>query len=107
MPIGIPRGQADPIIERMIDALRGYEADHPRSQIDIYRQNCVSVRVRIIDPDFAGLGKPGRHDNVWHYLDTLPDDVVADLSSLILLTPDETARSFASFEFEDPVPSQL
>jgi hypothetical protein len=107
MPISIPRGASDDVIERMIEALQAYEADHPNSQIDIYRQNPVSVRVRIIDPAFAGQNKVERSKEVWKYLNSLPDEVQSDLSTLILLTADETKSSFANFEFEDPVPSRL
>lgn len=107
MPICIPRGQSDAIIENIIESLRGYEADHPNAQIDLYRQNPVSVRVRIIDPDLACLDWVDRHKYVWKYLDSLDDESQSDITSLILLTPDETGRSFANFEFEDPVPSIL
>ena len=107
MPIRIPRGQTDAVIERMIEALWPYEADHPRSEIDIYRQNRVSVRVRIIDPDLAGRSKVERSKAVWDYLDAMSDETVADLSTLILLTPEETKLSFANFEFEDSIPSGL
>ena len=31
----------------------------------------------------------------------------SDISTLLLLTPDETNASFANFEFDDPVPSKL
>jgi hypothetical protein len=37
----------------------------------------------------------------------LPDEIQSDLSSLILLAPEETKKSFANLEFEDPIPSQL
>lgn len=107
MSINIPRGGADPIIEQIIDALRAYEADHRRAQIDLYRQNPVSVRVRIVDPDFEGQGKPQRSQLAWKYLQQLPEDVQSDISTVLLLTPDETENSFANFEFEDPIPSRL
>jgi hypothetical protein len=107
MPIRILRGPSDPILEQFIGALRAYEADHPEARIDLYRLNPVSVRVRIIDPEFAGRGRVERSRDVWAYLDLLPEDIVADLSSLILLVPDETMRSFANMEFEDPVPSEV
>ena len=87
--------------------LRAYEADHPRSAIDLYRQNPVSVRVRIVNPDFAGKRKGDRNRIVWTYLDELSDDMQSDISTLILLTPEETKMSFANFEFDDPVPSTL
>jgi hypothetical protein len=107
MAINIPRGKSDTIIEKIIAALQPYEQDHPRAQIDLYRQNSVSVRVRIIDPDFAGLGKPQRSQLAWKYLGALPDDVQSDISTVLLLTPNETKMSFANFEFEDPIPSKL
>jgi hypothetical protein len=107
MSISIPRGGPDEVIERMIEALRAYEADHPSARIDLYRQNPVSVRVRIIDPAFAGRNKVERNKEAWKYLDTLPDEVQSDLSTLILLAPEETEMSFANFEFEDPIPSSL
>ena len=107
MAISIPRGTTDPVIDKIVEVLRTYETDHPRSQIDLYRQNSVSVRVRIVDPDFAGLGKPQRSQRIWKYLAELSDDVQSDISTLLLLTPDETTLSFSNFEFNDPVPSKL
>jgi hypothetical protein len=107
MAIRVPRGKSDEVIERMIEALRAYEADHPKAQIDLYRQNRVSVRVRIIDPDLAGRSKVERSKEAWKYLNALSDEIQSDLSTLILLTPEETKMSFANFEFEDPIPSSL
>ena len=107
MPITVPRGQSDPVIEEIIAALQPYAADHSRARIDLYRQNSVSVRVRIIDPDFAGQGRPERSQQAWRYLDKLPEEPLSDISTVLLLTPDETAQSFANLEFDDPVPSKL
>jgi hypothetical protein len=107
MAINIPRGSSDPVIERLKKALASYQADHPRAQIDLYRQNSVSVRIRIIDPSFARLSKGQRSDLAWKYLDRVPDEAQSDISTLLLLTPEETKTSFANFEFEDPVPSNL
>jgi stress-induced morphogen len=107
MAIKIPRGDSDPIIDRIVEALRAYETDHPRSQIDIYRQNSVSVRVRIIDPDFAGRNRVDRSNIVWRYLDGVPEEIVSDISTLILLVPEEKEMSFANYEFDDPTPSNL
>ena len=107
MSINIPRGQSDATIEGIIESLRVYEADHPNARIDLYRQNPVSIRIRIIDPDLASRNWVERNGYVWKYLDSLDEDSQSDISSLILLTPDETERSFANFEFEDPVPSSV
>lgn len=107
MAITVPRGESDPVIQGIIEALRPYAQDHPKARIDLYRQNSVSVRVRIIDPDFAGQGKPERSRLAWQYLDRLAEEPLSDISTVLLLTPDETAQSFANLEFEDPVPSKL
>jgi len=107
MAINIPRGKSDEVIDKIVEALRAYETDHPRARIDLYRQNNVSVRVRIIDPDFAGQGKPQRSQHAWKYLGKLTDEVQSDISTVLLLTPDETKMSFANFEFDDPIPSKL
>jgi hypothetical protein len=107
MAINIPRGKSDEVIERIGLALHDYQADHPRAQIELYRQNPVTVRVRIIDPDFAGLGKPLRNQIAWKYLSQLPDDVQSDISMLLLLAPDESKMSIANLEFDDPIPSGI
>ena len=73
----------------------------------VLKLDSVSVRVRIIDPVFAGKTKVERSNKVWQYLNSLPDEVQSDLSTLILLTPEETKVSFANLEFDDPIPSSL
>lgn len=107
MTVIIARGVSDSIVERIMEALKAYEIDHPQAQIHLYRQNPASVRVRIVDPDFAGLGKPQRNQLVWKYFDALSEDEQSDISMLLLLTEEERKSSFANLEFDDPVPSQL
>lgn len=107
MPINIPHGKSDAVIEKISETLRAYETDHPLAEIALYRQNSVSVRVRIIDPDFRGQDRVERSEIAWEYLDRLPDEAHADISTLILLTPEETATSFSNMNFEDPIPSDL
>ena len=107
MSIKIPRGDSDPVIEKIIKVLQSYEADYPGSDIAIYRQNPVSVRIRIIDNTFRGQNRIERNRLIWKYLHQLSDETQSDISTLILLTADETKKSFANFEFEDPVPSSL
>jgi stress-induced morphogen len=107
MSIDLLRGKSDETIDAIKAALAKYEGEHQGAQISLYRQNSVSVRVRIIDPSFDGKSKPERNDLVWKYLADLSDDEQSDISMLLLLTPSETKQSFANFEFEDPVPSKL
>src|SRR5437899_594362 len=51
------RGKSDDTLDAIMAALATYEAQHPRAKIEGYRQNSVSIRIRIIDPDFAGIGR--------------------------------------------------
>jgi len=108
MTINVPRGKRDDVIDKIIEVLEDYEKDHPQARIDVYRQNSVSVRVRIIDPDFASQNKSERNGRVWkEYLAGLPEDVQSDISTMLLITPDETKDSIANLEFDDPTPSRL
>jgi len=107
MKIGILRGTSDAVIDSIITVLENYQTNYPQAQIDLYRQNSVSVRVRIIDPEFAGLSKLERSQRVWQYLNQLDEEVQADISTILLLTPDETESSFANMDFNHPIPSQI
>jgi stress-induced morphogen len=97
----------DPILRQIVNALGEYEKAHPKAEIEAYRQNSVSVRIRILSPEFAGTSRAQREEDVWAVLNKLPDEVVAEISLLLLLTPDEAKNSFASSEFDDPIPSRL
>ena len=102
------RGQSDESVAQILDALDEYERQHPAAAIELYRYNGGSVRVRIIDPSFDGIDPVDRDNRLWKLLDAkLPEDVVSDISFLILLTPEETATSLANLEFEHPSPSLL
>ena len=97
----------DRTLKRIGEAFRPYAEAHAEADIELYRRNNVSVRVRIIDPDFAGKSRARREEEVWPLLDQLPDDVVADVTMLVLLTPEEKEESLASFEFDHPSPSLI
>lgn len=107
MSVRIHHGPSDAVTDGIVSALEAYQADHPAARIDVYRQNSVSVRVRVIDPGFADVPRSVRHDDVWKYLDRLPEEPLADLSMLVLLAPAEIEESFANVEFENPLPSHL
>ena len=91
----------------MLKVLAKYESQHPRAEIVAYRQNSVFIRIRIIDPDFGNVSRTDRHNEVWRVLDELPEEIQSDLSTVLLLTPDEKRTSFASCDFDDPIPSKL
>jgi stress-induced morphogen len=106
MSISINRGKTDERLEQIRGALEHYQQDHPDARIDLYRKDAFSVRVRIIDPRFRKMSRTERHSMVWRYLDSLPDEAVADVSMLVLIAPSEAKTSGANLEFEDPFPSE-
>lgn len=101
------RGRSDGCLREIRKALKKYEALHPEAKMDVYRHSSVSVRVRIIDPDFAGVDKGVRHNTVWDFFKTLSEDEQSQITLLLLLTPDELENSIANLEFENPIPSKL
>jgi stress-induced morphogen len=101
------RGTNDGCLQGVAEALANYEEQHDNADIVVYRHNSVSVRIRIIDPDFAGINKAERHDIVWDFVKDLPEEQQSEISLLLLLTPDEVEKSFANDEFDHPIPSPL
>lgn len=76
-------------------------------EVHAYRYNSASIRVRVIDQRFGKVSKPDREKMVDPLLDKLPGDTQADITILLLLTPEETKTSLMNLEFEDPTPSSL
>jgi stress-induced morphogen len=101
------RGTSDKNIDALMKALANYEAKHPQAQIEAFRQGSYSIRIRVVDPDFKKIGKADRHDLIWDILDQLPEEVLSEISTILLLTPEEQKKSFANMEFDDPVPTTL
>jgi hypothetical protein len=101
------RDDSEDILVSVQGALIDYERQHPHAQIDLYRQNSISIRIRVIDPWFAGLRKSDCHALVWKHLEKLPDDIQGDISMVVLLTPDEVKGSIANLEFEQPSASLI
>jgi len=90
-------------VQQILDVLAEYRHTHPKAQIDARRRNPVSIRIRIIDPDFRGLNWVEREPEVWKLLKKLPEEVFVNITMLLLLTPEETETSFANMEFENPI----
>jgi hypothetical protein len=107
MAIKLQGKRPDPILRQIANALGEYEKAHPHAKIKVYRQNSVSVRIRVLNPEFAGRSRAQREKEVWAVLNNLPEEAVAEISLLLLLTPDEAKNSFASFDFDHPIPSKL
>lgn len=92
----------DRALDTIKAALDEYQVAHPRAKITVYRLNHVSIRVRIIDPSFAGLSRSQREADLWVILKRLPEEVVSELSLLLFFTPAEAKKSLANMEFDDP-----
>ena len=101
------RGSRDECLEAIASALGQYGRGHPGAEIELCRRNWASIHARIIDPDFAGISSADRHELVWRFLEPLPDDVQSHMSVLLLLTPEEKEKSYASVEFDYPVSSRV
>jgi hypothetical protein len=105
------RGKVVPTIDDDVKAveeiLHAYKKSHPRARTKSYRQNSGSIRLRIIDPGFAEMDRAVRHDQIWGLLRQLDKDVISQITVVLLLTPEEAKTSFASMDFDSPVPSDL
>jgi hypothetical protein len=83
-------------------------------QVDAYRYNTASIRVRVIDPQFEPLSPEERDAMVEPHLGRLPERTQADIVNLFTFAPSElqqTPKTFREFllnaEFDDPSPSHL
>lgn len=107
MTIKVRGKRLDPVLQQIVDALREYDQAHPNAEIEAYRHNSVSLRIRVLNPDFANKTNVQREDEIWAILVKLPEETVAEVNQLLLLTPEEAKKSFASCEFDHPIPSKL
>lgn len=99
--------EPDAEVQQILDVLAAYERTHPQAQIKGRRHNPVAIRLRIVAPDFRGMDRLGREPAIWQVLKTLPDEMFVAITMLLLLTPEEAQQSFASQEFDHPIPSRV
>ena len=59
-------------VQQILDVLTEYERLHPLAQIEGRRHNPVSIRLRIIDPDFQGMDRLAREPEIWQLLKSCP-----------------------------------
>ena len=90
-------------VQEIYAVLAPYQTAHASAQIDVRRRHEVAIHIRVIDPDFRGVRRVEREDRFWPLLHQLPYETLADISILLLLTPEEATRSMANMEFENPV----
>jgi len=106
--MAIKKGPEDKAVKELNAALGEYESQYPGSETSIYRQNRGAIRVRIVDERFAGKSKSSRHNEVWQFLsERVSEEVMSEVSALLLLQSAEKQTSLANLEFDDPQSSQL
>ncbi len=97
----------DSQVRQILDLFIAYECTHPNARIEGRRHSEVSIRLRIIDPDFQGKDRVDREPEIWQLLTSLPEEVFTNITMVLLLTPEEAEQSFASQEFDQPIPSRV
>jgi hypothetical protein len=107
MARGDRRPQPDAQVQQILDILTADERAHPQAQIEGRRHSPVSIRLRIIDPDLHGRDRLEREPEIWTLLQRLPKEVLVTITMLVLLTPEEAEKSYASQECEHPIPARL
>jgi stress-induced morphogen len=105
----IIKGNPDEELIQVKERLDAYERDHALlpDAAQLYRQNSASIRIRVINDQFAGMTRSRRHDQVWKYFAVLPEEVQEQITMLLLLPTSELKSSLVNFEFDDPLPSRL
>ncbi len=83
---------------RQIEEILGREF----ARIKSYRYNPAAIRVRVIDPRFAGKNRVDREEMVEPFLKHLPEDIYCDITVLLTLAPGEEKTSPMNYEFEHP-----
>ncbi|HEV3081160.1 MAG TPA: hypothetical protein VGY66_15380 [Gemmataceae bacterium] len=91
--------------------------DHLRphfEQVDAYRYNSASIRVRVIDSRFEGMSRERRDAMVEEQLDKLPPETQRDIVTLFTFAPSELTRTpmtirefMQNTEFENYSPPAL
>lgn len=71
---------------------------------ECYRYSPGVIRIRIVDPRFAGLSRSERRKLVLPLVRQLPEETRLDITMLALITDEERSTSRVNLEFEDPSP---
>lgn len=83
-------------------------------QVDAYRYNSASIRLRVIDKRFEGLSLARRDGMVEPFIAQLPEKTQGDIITLCTFAPKElrpksgiSRQLLQNSEFENPSPSLL
>lgn len=87
--------------------------DHGFHQVNAYRYNPASIRVRVVDPCFHGLSRNRRIAMIEKALQNLPEDIQRQVLFIVAITPEEekdprtSEQMLLNLEFNDPSPSRF
>jgi hypothetical protein len=98
---------ADADVQKVLKALHLYQSAHQNAEVSAYRYNQASIRIRVVDPDLKTLDRIERDEFVWKYLEKLPENIVSQITMLVLLAPGEETKSGSNLEFNRPSPATL
>ena len=78
-------------------------------QVDAYRYNPASIRVRVVDTRFEGVPEEKRDAQVEKELKKLPESIQADIVNLLVFAPSDLKNPLnnLNLEFNDPSPSRF
>ena len=95
----------DSQVQQVLDVLVEYEQDHPDALIEARRTGYDFIHVRIIDKALKTMNRVERSDKIWPlFFEKLPDEIIQDITRVILVTPEEAPHNGSSIEFDDPLP---
>lgn len=103
--VRVPYGDCDPTLESICRLLSRYSEQHPGSRCEAYRRNPWSIRILVEDPGVETLDSWVRTDRVWDLIDDLSEEVLMEVSLLIVVTPKERAADINAVEFDHPLPA--
>ena len=96
-------GPVDPVVDGIAGAIRTYADAHPGAEAGVHRYSNSIVQAWVVDPDFCGKSATERRRSIRPLLDALDDEISAELTTLLLLTPEEKAEYADHTDFENPV----
>ena len=97
----------DEVLRRIADKFEPYCRQHGHAKIHVQSRNPVTIWIRVIDPDFAGVDRADRHEILWKFIESLDENDLNQISLLLALTPQEAEKSPGSLSFEHPAVAYL
>ena len=110
--MAVRRAKPDHYVEQIVEILSSnHLPNHPQARIDAYYDDERGIRVRILDPDYAGMKMEQRWQPFFELIASQLPEAQSEIGMLFFMTPTEAANRYAHMngEFEDhlPMPSRL